>query len=63
MMTKSIKGTKTEKNLMIAFASESMAVNRYLYFAKVAKEEELAGIADIFTKISREEKPAFDSGR
>jgi rubrerythrin len=56
MMTKPIRGTKTEKNLMIAFASESMAVNRYLYFAKVAKEEELAVIADIFTEISREEK-------
>ncbi len=55
-MAMSIKGTKTEKNLMIAFASESMAVNRYLYFAKVAKDEGLTVIADIFSKISREEK-------
>lgn len=55
-MNKTIKGSKTEINLMIAFASESMAVNRYLYFAKVAKKEGLEVIADIFSKISREEK-------
>lgn len=55
-MVKTIKGSKTEINLMIAFASESMAVNRYLYFAKAAKEEGLEVIADIFSKISREEK-------
>lgn len=41
---------------MIAFASESMAVNRYLYFAKVARKEGFAVIADIFSKISRDEK-------
>ena len=55
-MYKTIKGSKTEISLMIAFASESMAVNRYLYFAKVAKKERLEVIADIFSKISREEK-------
>lgn len=55
-MIKTIKGSKTEINLMIAFASESMAVNRYSYFAKAAKEEGLEVIADIFSKISKEEK-------
>jgi rubrerythrin len=55
-MIKTIKGSKTEINLMIAFASESMAVNRYLYFAKAATEEGLKVIADIFSKISTEEK-------
>ena len=55
-MVKSIRGSKTEINLMIAYASESMAVNRYLYFAKVAKEEGLEVIADIFSRISQEEK-------
>jgi len=33
---KSLKGTKTEKNLMDAFAGESQARNKYTYFAKVA---------------------------
>ena len=36
---KSIKGTKTEKNLLIAFAGESQARNRYTFFASVAKKE------------------------
>ena len=34
-----LKGTKTEKNLMEAFAGESMARNKYTYFASVAKKE------------------------
>lgn len=55
-MIKSVRGTKTEKNLMIAFAGESMAVNRYLYFAEAAKGEGLTVIAEIFSKISKEEK-------
>ncbi len=36
-MAKSIKGTKTEQNLLKAFAGESQARNRYEFFAKVAK--------------------------
>ena len=36
---KSIKGTKTEQNLLTAFAGESQARNRYTYFASVAKKE------------------------
>ena len=38
-MTKSIKGTRTEKNLMTSFAGESQARMRYTYFASVAKKE------------------------
>ena len=34
-----LKGTKTEKNLMEAFAGESQARNKYTYFAKVARKE------------------------
>ena len=37
-MGKSIKGTKTEKNLLASFAGESQARNRYTYFASVAKK-------------------------
>lgn len=37
---KSLKGTKTEKNLMTSFAGESQARNRYTYFASVAKKED-----------------------
>jgi len=36
---KSLKGTKTEKNLLTAFAGESQARNRYTYFASKAKKE------------------------
>ncbi|MEA1972996.1 MAG: ferritin family protein [Candidatus Cloacimonadota bacterium] len=38
-MTKSLKGTRTEKNLLKSFAGESQARNRYEFFAKVAKKE------------------------
>ena len=38
-MGKSIKGTRTEKNLMISFAGESQARMRYTYFASAAKKE------------------------
>ena len=40
-MTKSIKGTQTEKNLLTSFAGESQARMRYTYFASVAKERRL----------------------
>jgi len=38
---KSLKGTRTEKNLLTTFAGESQARNRYTFFASVARKEEL----------------------
>ncbi len=55
-MAKSIKGTQTEKNLVIAFAGESQARNRYTYFASAAKKEGLEQIARIFTETAEQEK-------
>ncbi len=55
-MTKSIKGTQTEKNLLIAFAGESQARNRYTYFAGAAKKEGLVQIANIFEETANQEK-------
>ena len=55
-MTKSIKGTQTEKNLLKAFAGESQARNRYSYFAGVAKKEGLVQIAEIFEETANQEK-------
>lgn len=49
-------GTKTEKNLMTAFAGESQARNKYTYFASVAKKEGYEQIADIFLKTAENEK-------
>ena len=43
-----LKGTKTEKNLLTAFAGESQARNRYTFYAKVADNEGLHQIAEIF---------------
>ena len=51
-----LKGTKTEKNLMTAFAGESQARNKYTYFASVAKKEGYEQIADIFLKTAENEK-------
>lgn len=51
----SIKGTKTEQNLLKAFAGESQARNRYNYFAKVAKKEGLEQIAGLFEETSLNE--------
>ena len=45
-----LKGSKTEKNLMTAFAGESQARNKYTYFASVAKKEGYEQIAAIFLK-------------
>ncbi|OYV03306.1 rubrerythrin family protein [candidate division bacterium WOR-3 4484_18] len=53
---KSIKGTKTEKNLLIAFAGESQARNRYTYFASQAKREGYEQIAAIFLETADNEK-------
>jgi rubrerythrin len=56
MMGKSIKGTKTEKNLLAAFAGESQARNRYTYFASAAKKEGFEQIAHIFLETAENEK-------
>jgi rubrerythrin len=53
---KSIKGTKTEKNLLTAFAGESQARNRYTYFASAAKKEGYEQISGIFTETADNEK-------
>lgn len=55
-MTKSLKGTKTEQNLLKAFAGESQARNRYEFFASVAKKEGLEQIAGIFIETAGQEK-------
>jgi rubrerythrin len=55
-MTKSLKGTKTEKNLLKSFAGESQARNRYEYFASVAQKEGYEQIANIFMETSLQEK-------
>ncbi len=52
----SLKGTKTEKNLLTAFAGESQARNRYTYFASAAKKEGYVQISDIFTETANQEK-------
>ncbi len=51
-----LKGTKTEKNLMEAFAGESQARNKYTYFASKAKKEGYEQIAEIFTETANNEK-------
>jgi rubrerythrin len=55
-MKKSIKGTKTEKNLMTAFASESMAVCRYAFFAEAARRQGHEQAAVIFLETAESEK-------
>ena len=51
-----LKGTKTEANLMTAFAGESQARNKYTYFASVAKKEGFNQIAAIFEETANNEK-------
>jgi len=53
---KGLKGTKTEKNLMEAFAGESQARNKYTYFASVAKKEGYEQIAALFMETAENEK-------
>ncbi len=55
-MGSSLKGTQTEKNLLIAFAGESQARNRYTYFASAAKSEGLVQISQIFEETANQEK-------
>ena len=52
----SIKGTKTEKNLLLSFAGESQARMRYDYFASAAKKEGYEQISAIFTETADNEK-------
>lgn len=51
-----LKGSKTEKNLMAAFAGESQARNKYTYFASKAKKEGYEQIAAIFLETAENEK-------
>ena len=53
---KELKGTKTEQNLMTAFAGESQARNKYTYFASKAKKEGYVQIAKIFEETADNEK-------
>jgi rubrerythrin len=55
-MAKSIKGSRTEKNLLAAFAGESQARNRYTYFASAARKEGFEQIANIFAETAENEK-------
>ncbi len=52
----SLKGTKTEKNLLTAFAGESQARNRYTYFAGKAKKEGYVQMALVFEETANQEK-------
>ncbi len=54
--TMNLKGTKTEQNLMTAFAGESQARNKYTYFASVAKKEGFEQISAIFNETANNEK-------
>ena len=54
--TMELKGSKTEKNLMEAFAGESMARNKYTYYASKAKKEGYNIIADKFEQTANNEK-------
>ncbi|UFS70761.1 rubrerythrin family protein [Geomonas sp. RF6] len=51
-----VKGTKTEENLLKSFAGESQARNRYTYFASTARKEGYVQIADIFEETANQEK-------
>jgi len=55
-MEKSIKGTRTEKNLLKAFAGESQAKNRYQFFAKTAAKEGYQQIAALFEETALNEE-------
>jgi len=53
---KALKGSKTEKNLMEAFAGESQARNKYTFFASQAKKDGFIQISNIFTETAGNEK-------
>jgi rubrerythrin len=56
MEQKSVKGTRTEQNLLKAFAGESQARSRYTFFASVAKKEGYEQIAGVFLETAEQEK-------
>jgi len=55
-MAQNLKGSQTEKNLLLAFAGESQARNRYTFFASAAKKEGLVQISRIFEETADQEK-------
>ena len=55
-MEKSIKGTRTEQNLLKSFAGESQARSRYTFFASTAKKEGYEQIAGVFMETAEQEK-------
>jgi len=55
-MGRTVRGSKTEKNLLASFAGESQARNRYTYFASAAKKEGFEQIANIFSETAENEK-------
>ncbi|MFA6609277.1 MAG: ferritin family protein, partial [Candidatus Omnitrophota bacterium] len=55
-MARSIKGTRTEKNLLASFAGESQARMRYTYFSSAARKEGFEQIANIFLETAENEK-------
>ncbi len=55
-MEKSLKGTRTEQNLLKAFAGESQARSRYTFFASIAKKEGYEQIAGVFMETAEQEK-------
>jgi rubrerythrin len=55
-VSKSIKGSETEKNLLASFAGESQARNRYTFFASTARKEGFEQIANLFTETAENEK-------
>ncbi|MFA5099732.1 MAG: rubrerythrin family protein [Candidatus Omnitrophota bacterium] len=55
-MSKSVKGTRTETNLLTAFAGESQARMRYTYFASAARKEGFEQVANIFMETAENER-------
>lgn len=55
-MNHQLKGTKTEANLMTAFAGESQAHTKYLYYASKARKDGYVQIGDLFEETARNEK-------
>ena len=51
-----LKGSRTEQNILNAFAGESQARNKYTYYAEKAREEGMEQIADIFLETARNEQ-------
>jgi rubrerythrin len=52
----SLKGTRTEKNLLTAFAGESQARNRYTYFSSTARKEGYRQISEVFEETANQER-------